>query len=86
MTDYATKHRWQNRVRWSLAQALNRVPRTCWAHLVSWALHSRPLFDRYGDGDIRQDWMCRRDAGGCGRCYCGKLTRVAPPAPTQAES
>jgi len=76
-TDYATKHRWQNRVRWTIAHHLNRLPRTCWANLVGWALHSRPLFDRHGEDDIRQDWICRRDAIECGRCYCGKLTADA---------
>jgi hypothetical protein len=77
-TDYATKHRWQNRLRWWAAWQLNRLPWTCWANLVSWALHSRPLVDRNGDGDVRQDWMCRSDSA-CGRCYCGKIA-----VPTQA--
>ena len=71
-TDYATKNRWQNRARWWMAAQINRLPRTCWARLVDWALHRRPLLDRYGD-DVRQDSMCRRDALACGRCYCGKL-------------
>lgn len=76
VTDYATKHRWQNRVRWRIAYALNRLPCTCWANLVSWALHSRPLIDRFNGGDIRQDAMCRRDTQDNGRCYCGKLPRI----------
>lgn len=71
-TDYTTRHRWQNRVRWSIAYHLNRLPWTCWANLVSWAMRSRPLIDRNGDGDVRQDWMCRT-ATECGRCYCGKV-------------
>jgi hypothetical protein len=71
MIDYATKHRWQNRVRWRLAAWLNHLPGTCWANLVSWALHSRPLYDRYGDGDIRQDGMCRPLSDHT--CYCGKV-------------
>lgn len=73
MPDYATKHRWQNRVRWRIAGWLNRLPRTCWANLVSWALHRRPLIDRHGDGDIRQDWMCHEDAARTGNCYCNKI-------------
>lgn len=74
-TDYATRNRWQNRVRWGAAHHLNRLPWTCWARLVSWALHSRPLFSRDGD-DVRQDSMCLKDvAPGC-HCYCGKLTAV----------
>jgi hypothetical protein len=70
--DYATRHRWQNRVRWSIASALDRLPWTCWTSLVSWALHSRPLFDRYGDGDVRQDRLCREPSE-TGRCYCSKI-------------
>lgn len=69
--DYATKHRWQNRVRWRAASALNRLPWMCWARLVDWALHRRPLLNRDGD-DTRQDSMCRA-ANECGRCYCGKI-------------
>lgn len=65
------------RWRWRIAYALNRLPGTCWANLVSWALGSGPLIDRYGDGDVRADSTCRRDAEACGRCYCGKLTAVS---------
>jgi hypothetical protein len=61
------------KLRWKFADLLNRLPRTCWANLVSWALGSKPLIDRHGDGDIRQDWICRKDAGANGRCYCGKI-------------
>jgi hypothetical protein len=72
-TNYTTKCRWQNRVRWTVAHHLNHLPWTCWANLVSWAMHSRPLLSRDGD-DMRQDWMCARDAADCGHCYCGKIT------------
>lgn len=75
--NYSTKRRWQNRVRWTVASWLNRLPWTCWTNLVSWALHSRPLFARFGDGDIRQDRMCRYDLAN-GPCYCGKLSAEAP--------
>lgn len=71
--DYATKHRWQNRVRWAVASHLNRIPGTCWANLVSWALHRGPLLDRHGDGDIRQNSTCRKDAADNGSCYCAKI-------------
>jgi hypothetical protein len=77
--DYATKRRWQNRVRWTAASWLDKVPGTCWANLVSWALHSRPLLDRHGDGDVRQDWMCRHDVARNGACYCHKLIAPAQP-------
>jgi hypothetical protein len=63
--------------RWWFADLLNRLPWTCWANLVSWALGSKPLYDRHGDGDIRMDWICRTDFENCGACYCGKL-RAAP--------
>lgn len=75
--DYATKNRWQNRVRWWAAWKLNHMPRTCWANLVSWALHSRPLFDRFGDGDIRRTSMCFEP--GQERCYCGKFANPLEP-------
>lgn len=70
--DYARRN-WRNRPRWALADALNRLPGTCWANLVSFALHSAPLIDRKGESDIRQDDMCRSDAARNGRCYCGKI-------------
>jgi hypothetical protein len=73
-TDYATKYRWQNRVRWWAAWQFNRLPKTCWANLVSWALHSRPLLDLSGnEDDVRQDSICRYDLARNGTCYCGKL-------------
>jgi hypothetical protein len=71
--NYATNKRWQNRVRWSIAHHLNKLPQTCWTYLVSWALHDRTLLSRYG-GDIRQDVLCRIEEG-CHTCYCGKLKK-----------
>lgn len=66
------------KARWKLARALNRLPFTCWASLVSWALGDRPLVDLSGnEDDVRINSMCRNDADRCGRCYCGKIaTRV----------
>ncbi len=78
--DYATKRRWQNRVRWTMAHHLDRLPWTCWAALVSWALHYRPLLSSDG-GDVRQDYACR-SATAWGRCYCGKVpVPTLPPEP-----
>ena len=63
------------KLRWRIAGVLNRLPRTCWANLVSWALGSTPLYSRHHDNDVRQDWICRKDAAASGRCYCGKIER-----------
>lgn len=71
--DRATSKRLSNRLRWWFAWQLNRLPNTCWTGLVSWALGDRPLWSRYGDGDIRQDWMCRSGAKQNSTCYCGKI-------------
>lgn len=59
------------RLRWWIADQLNRLPGQCWADLVSWALswpggEKRPLWSPAGDA-------CRQDAAECGTCYCGKL-------------
>lgn len=55
---------------------LNRLRRTCWAGLVSYAF-----------GDYRDDYNlryalssnrpCRRDATRTGTCYCGKVATAA---------
>ena len=62
----------RNKWRWDLAALINRMPGTCWANLVSWALGSRPMLDLRNGDDVRQDWMCASDAARNGRCYCGK--------------
>lgn len=62
--------------RWKVASIVNRLPRTCWANLVQWALADRgqKLVDLSGNQeDVRQGWLCRRDAETSGVCYCGKL-------------
>lgn len=64
----------RNKLRWRVADVLNRLPGMCWANLVSWALRSRPLTE------TRQDWMCRSDTASNGCCYCGKLRRDDDPA------
>jgi hypothetical protein len=55
-----------SRPRWWLASQINRLPRTCWPHLVSWALHSRRLTE------VWDTESCRREAGEMGNCYCWK--------------
>jgi hypothetical protein len=59
------------RFRWWLAWQLNRIPGTCWTHLVDWALGSRRLFDPGNRDDLRTDFMCRMPSQS-GRCYCTK--------------
>ena len=67
-------------IRWRIASALNRSSRTCWANIVSWALGSRPLLDRFGDGDIRRTPSCFEP--GQERCYCGKFANPVQTAPS----
>jgi hypothetical protein len=64
-----------NRVRWWIAERLNRRTDQCWAGLVTWAL-------RWHKGERgtwrRRPWqpvteMCQRDCRENGTCYCGKL-------------
>jgi len=63
--------RWLSR--WPLASLLNRLPWTCWASLVPWALG----WHRFTDvTEIREAFdvgTCRRDAQASGCCYCGKF-------------
>lgn len=67
------------RLRWWIADQMNRLPGQCWADLVSWALsgprgEKRKLWSPAGD-------ICRSDATECGTCYCGKLRdRATAPA------
>lgn len=75
------------KVRWKVASALDRLPFTCWAHLVSWALGSRRLIDLSGNqDDVRADRWCDPSESTWGSCYCGK-SQIASPAtpPTEGE-
>lgn len=63
------------RLRWRIAELLNRLPGQCWSGLVDWV-----LYIWRDDPDLRTaiPWrpigdMCRRDFAQCGSCYCGKL-------------
>lgn len=67
--------------RWPLAEVLNRLPRTCWADLVSWAMHKST-----GDKYENAEYSLRNSVGGGSKCqaesavhrdktcYCGKFT------------
>lgn len=57
------------RLKWRIAELLNRLPNQCWTGNASWVL-----------GDQRWPWRridaaCREDAERVGFCYCGKLPR-----------
>lgn len=63
------------RLKWWLADKLNRLPGRCWSSLVDWAMH-----DYRDDPDWRSEIPrapitegCRKDAERAGRCYCGKV-------------
>lgn len=60
------------RLRWNLADALNRLPGLCWAELATWAAYGP------SDKDRALPWpadtgLCREDAARTGCCWCGKL-------------
>lgn len=57
------------RLRWRIAELINRLPGQCWSDLADYPLGTRripwaPISD-----------MCRDDQARCGSCYCGKLSR-----------
>ena len=59
----------QGRIRWWIANQIDRLPGQCWTELAM-----------YGLGYRRWPWSpisstCRADAERCGACYCGKLKR-----------
>lgn len=56
----------RNAWRWRFASLLNRLPGTCWANIVSWALGYRALVDLRDGDDVRRNYICR--AGQCSTC------------------
>jgi hypothetical protein len=53
------------KLRWRIADLMDRLPGQCWADLASWALYGPRKVAR--DGESRLPWrpitaMCRRDA------------------------
>ena len=63
------------RARWTVAWWLNKLPRTCWSNLVSWALGDRKLWDPGNHDDVRQNYLCGDGVSRTGSCYCGKLRK-----------
>lgn len=67
--------------RFRMADALNRLRRTCWADLVGWIYH-----EKTGDRDVDAGYGLRASLSGGRRCreesathrdltcYCGKFT------------
>lgn len=62
----------QDRVRFAIAEFVNRLPGQCWADLVIWAMRGR---------NSKLPWMpspsCREDMQRTGSCYCGKWRAVS---------
>lgn len=62
-----------DRLRWRIADAVNRLPCTCWAGLVSWAQRTSPNTGRSllecGSRSCREEARSHRDRA----CYCGKF-------------
>lgn len=56
-------------IRWKIANALNRLPKTCWVNLVEWAQSERRIWDLRG---VNQEWLCDKDFESNSSCYCGK--------------
>jgi hypothetical protein len=68
------------KIRWLIADLLNRLPGQCWGDLVTWALETPSARKRRGNA--RHPWrpvtrICRNDLAQSrdGACYCGKLRR-----------
>lgn len=56
------------RLRYRVAYALNRLPSTCWTHLVSWVEFGAPLRESFDTSRCLDDGWCEGK-----QCYCGKL-------------
>ncbi len=58
----------KEKLRWWVANRLDRRPGWCWARLVTWALGRGPVLR-----ECRVDAICHRDATANESCYCGKI-------------
>lgn len=66
------------RLRWRIANLLNRLSGQCWADLVWWATSTARQNRRKGDSAL--PWrpvteLCRKGVEETGACYCNKLRR-----------
>ena len=64
------------KLRWKIANLLNRLPGQCWSGLASWAANGGVRGNRWPWKPI--DDLCRRDAARCGECVCMKLRSPQP--------
>ncbi|GAA4681236.1 hypothetical protein Prum_052050 [Phytohabitans rumicis] len=65
------------RLRWWIANLVNKLGGQCWADLVSWVLAERAERREWYRRE-RLPWrpissVCREDLARTGCCYCGKL-------------
>lgn len=58
-----------SKLRWRVAGWFDRLSRTCWANLVSWALHGQSLREAATGAECRAESLTHRDR----TCYCGKF-------------
>lgn len=64
------------RIRWCIANLVDRLPGQCWTELVLWALDGMRSSRHKGDNPLPWrpiDDLCRRDLERNGGCYCAKL-------------
>lgn len=64
------------KMRWRIANIVNRLPGQCWANLVSWAVDGPRACRSRGDSPLPWrpiDSMCRQISPPNDRCYCGKI-------------
>lgn len=64
------------RLKWRIADLVNRLPGQCWADLVMWAMSDEPVRDTGLRAAL--PWRpigkrCIEDAQASGRCYCGTV-------------
>lgn len=68
----------RERIRFRIANLVDKLPGQCWADLVGWVYR-----DNRDDPDWRSEipwrpigYTCRTDLARNGACYCGKLRRA----------
>lgn len=69
------------KARWKVVDLLDKLPTTCRASLITWAVDG-------GQDKLRNiglDGACIRDTERCGACWCGKLRSPGYDDPDQWE-
>lgn len=59
-----------SKLKWRIAEFLNKHTEMCWAQLVGWVLYGETKFFD-GNNDFSSK-SCQRDRDETGSCYCGK--------------